>query len=310
MFSDKVLRKLESIRNLPTMPIIVSEVLSAVDSPKSSAASLAKIIEKDQALTARVLRIANSPFYGYSKKISTIDLAIVIMGFNTLKEIVLSIVIQRFFSKVNVDVFNLKDFWQYGLFCGSSARFLSRKLGYKLAGEAFVAGLMHDIGILIIAEYFTKQFQEIKSYMFSHKVSLIEAEKAILECTHTEIGAWIADKWNLPDKMVAALRNHHTNFTYFAKHQNAGLSDEDDFMNEIDQPLTAMVSLAEWFAQILGFKNWVKEPVMTEYYLSSEVFGEISINDIMDSESALFALKTELMEEFEKANIFNELQVI
>jgi HD-like signal output (HDOD) protein len=309
MLNKNILHKLESIRNLPTMPIIVSEVLAAVDNPKSSAASLAKLIEKDQALTARVLRIANSPFYGYTRKISTIDLAIVIMGFNTLKEIVLSIVIQRFFSKVKVTVFNLKDFWQYGLFCGSSARLLSRKLGYKLAGEAFVAGLMHDIGILIIAEYFTPKFKEIKDYMSTHQVSLIDAEQAVLECTHPEIGAWMADKWNLPEKMVLALRYHHTNFSYLAKNVVTEMPSDDNMISDIEQPLTAMVSLAEWFAQILGFKNWVDEPVVPEYYLSSEVFGEFSINDIMDSESALFALRTELLDEFSKANIFNDLQV-
>ncbi len=304
-----MLNKLESIRNLPTMPIIVSEVLAAIDNPKSSAASLSKLIEKDQALTARVLRIANSPFYGYTRKISTIDLAIVIMGFNTLKEIVLSIVIQRFFSKVKINVFNLKDFWQYGLFCGSSARLLSRKLGYKLAGEAFVAGLMHDIGILIIAEYFTPKFKEIKEYMATHQVSLIDAEQAILECTHPEIGAWMADKWNLPEKMVSALRYHHTNYTYLTKSVATDISSDDNIINDVEQPLTAMVSLAEWFAQILGFKNWVDEPVISEYYLSTEVFGEFSINDIMDSESALYALRTELLDEFSKANIFNDLQV-
>ncbi|MBX3042626.1 MAG: HDOD domain-containing protein [Candidatus Kapabacteria bacterium] len=307
MLNKSVLHKLESIRNLPTMPIIVSEVLSAVDNPKSSAASLAKIIEKDQALTARVLRIANSPFYGYTRKISTIDLAIVIMGFNTLKEIVLSIVIQRFFSKVNTNVFNLKDFWQYGLFSGSAARLLSRKLGYKLAGEAFVAGLMHDIGVLIIAEYFTTKFKEIKQYIATHKVNLLDAEQAVLGCTHSEIGAWIADKWNLPDKMVKAIQNHHINFSYFSKNAGAGM--DDDILSEIDQPLTAMVSLAEWFAQILGFKNWIDEPTTPEYYLSSEVFGDFSINDIMDSESAMFALRTELLDEFAKANIFNELNL-
>jgi len=310
MLNKHVLNKLESIRNLPTMPIIISEVLAAVDNPKSSAASLAKIIEKDQALTGRVLRIANSPFYGYTRKISTIDLAIVIMGFNTLKEIVLSLVIQRFFSKVKTSVFNIKDFWQYGLFCGSSARLLSRKLGYKLAGEAFVAGLMHDIGILIIAEYFTPRFVEIKKYIKAHNVTIIEAEDAILECTHPEIGAWIADKWNLPDKLVTSIRNHHINYSYFlVDSKKSGMADDDNIINEIDQPLTSIVSLSEWFAHLLGFTGWLENSKMPEFYLSTEVFGNLSISDIMDTDSAIYALKTELLDEFSKANIFNELQV-
>ncbi|MDX9790316.1 MAG: HDOD domain-containing protein, partial [Candidatus Kapabacteria bacterium] len=274
MFNKSIISKLESIRNLPTMPIIVSEVLNAVDNPKSSAASLAKIIEKDQSLTARVLRIANSPFYGYTRKISTIDLAIVIMGFNTLKEIVLSIVIQRFFSRVKTRVFNIKDFWQYGLFCGSASRLLSRKLGYKLAGEAFVAGLMHDIGILIIAEYFTPQFMEIKKYAAEHLVSHTEAELAVLDTTHAEIGAWIADKWNLPEKIADSIRNHHINYIHFS---DSTKDSGDTFLGEIEQPLTAMVSLSEWFAGILGYKIWVAEHDMQEFYLSNEVVGDFAI---------------------------------
>ncbi len=312
MFNKKVQNKLESIRNLPTIPIVVSELLSAIDNPKSSAASLAKIIEKDQALTIRVLRIANSPFYGYSRKISTIDLAIVILGFNTLKEIVLSLVVQRFFSKVNTKVFNIKEFWQYGLFCGSSSRYLSRKLGYKLAGEAFVAGLMHDIGILIIAEYFTPKYVEIKKYIKTHNVNLIDAEQAIMECTHSEIGAWLAEKWNLPEKLVASIRNHHINYSYFLKYfknDDSYIADDDNLMNEIDQPLTAIVSLSEWFAHLLGFTSWLNEAPYPEFYLSSEVFGDFTQNDMMDTESAIYVLKTELLEEYANANIFNELQV-
>ncbi|GAB1372959.1 hypothetical protein MASR1M45_30230 [Candidatus Kapaibacterium sp.] len=310
MLTNRVKTKLESIRDLPTIPIVISEVLAAIDNPKSSAASLAKIIEKDQALTARVLRIANSPFYGYTRQISTIDLAIVIMGFNTLKEIVLSIVIQRFFSKVNTKLFNIRDFWQYGLFCGSTARLLSRKLGYKIAGEAFVAGLMHDIGIIIIAEYFTPKFKEIIKFANENNVSLIDAEQAIMECTHAEIGAWIADKWNLPDKMVTAIRNHHINYAFFAKNNDFdAYSESDTLIRDIDQPLTAIVSLAEWFADLLGLSKWMGSLIKPDYYLSTEVFGELNSEDILDPESSLFALKAELMEEFEKANIFIELQV-
>jgi HD-like signal output (HDOD) protein len=306
MLDEKIRKKLESIRDLPTIPIVISEVLAAIDNPKMSAANLASIIERDQALTARVLRVANSPFYGFARRISTIDLAIVVMGFNTIKEIVLSLVIQRFFSKVKSKLFDINSFWHYGVFCGSTSRHLARKLGYKLAGEAFVSGLMHDIGVLIIAEYFSEAFKQIKFKVMNDYRSLIDAEMDLLNTNHCEIGGWIAEKWNLPPQIVQSIRNHHTHFSKFKQNPDNSV---DVNIDEVDQPLTSLVSMSEWFSELFGLKTWINEVKKSELYLSDEIFPELSSHDILDPESAVFALKQEILEEYQKASIFNEFKL-
>jgi HD-like signal output (HDOD) protein len=305
MLNEKAKLKLERIRELPTIPHIMSEVLNAIEDPDINAPRLAKIIEKDQALAAKILKAANSPLYGFVKKISTIDLAVVVMGLTTIKEIVLSLVVQKFFKKIDQKIFNVKRFWEYSLFCATTSRLMARKLGYKLAGEAFVAGLMHDIGILVLVEYFTGDYKKIFNTSYNAKISEIEAENKILGFTHSEIGYWLANKWNLPDKLSNAILNHHIHYTKF-KDQKELAKELVDF-KEIDQPLTAIVSLSEWFAFIMGKMEWLPVYEDFELYLSKEVFEDISEDDIFEPDSAFEILKKEIEDEYEKASIFNEL---
>ena len=122
MLDKKIQKKLESSSQVPTIPHVITQVLNAVEDENLSALALASIIEQDQSLTMRVLTVANSPIYGFSRRISTIDLAIVVMGLKTIKEIVLSLAIQRFFARVRKDLFDTRDFWQYSVFCGAASR--------------------------------------------------------------------------------------------------------------------------------------------------------------------------------------------
>lgn len=306
MLDAKIRRKLESLTELPTIPTIMSQVLSALDNPKLSAAQLASIIERDQALAAKVLKVANSPFYGFARRISTIDLAVVILGVNALKEIVMSLLVQKFFSRLRASLFDVKAFWHYSVFCGAAARLLARKLGYKLAGEAFVAGLTHDIGILILIEHFRTKFTEIRKLQSTLGLPLVIAEKKVLNCTHADIGAWIAERWNLPSKLCVAISNHHISYLEIQKNISEMTAHEVNF-NEIDQPLTAIVSMAEWFADQLGFKKWDMYIANTPYYLSKEVFEDLNEDDILSPDSAFEILKQEILEEFQKATILNEL---
>lgn len=302
MLDPKIRKKLESLTELPTIPTFMTQVLSALDNPNLSAPQLANLIERDQALTAKVLRVANSPFYGFARRISTIDLAVVILGVNALKEIVMSLIVQKFFSRLKVSLFDIKSFWNYSVFCGAAARLIARKMGYRLAGEAFVAGLTHDIGLLILIENFRKNFGEIRKLQYERKISLPEAEFAVLQCTHSDIGSWIAEKWNLPDKLCTAIHNHHIPFTNFVK----GASDEVNF-EEIGQPLTAIVSMAEWFAEKMEMKKWDDKYKSPSYYLSNEVFDEFSDDQSLHPDSAFELLKKEILEEYQKASIFGDV---
>ncbi len=309
ILDPKIQKKLDSIVELPTIPTVMSQVLAALDNPKLSANQLASLIERDQTLTAKVLKVANSPFYGFARKISTIDLAVVILGINVLKEIVLSLLIQKFFSRLSKSMFDVKSFWNYSLFCGAAAKLLARKLGYKLAGEAFVAGLMHDLGILIIIENFRKQFGEIRKLQKTKNVSITEAELHILGATHADIGLWLAEKWNLPPKLCLAIKNHHTNYKDLISSKDKKNISVDVEFQEIDQPLTAIVSLSEWFAQIMEYKQWDKNYTPPPYYLSEELFEDLSEEDFLDPNSAFELLKKEIIEEYQKAAIFGDISI-
>ena len=316
MLEPSIRRKLDSLRQLPTIPFVISEVLSAVDNVNMSAASLANLIERDQTLTARVLAVANSPFYGFTRRISTIDLAIVLMGLNAIKEIVLSLVLQRFFSVVSNDDFDVKSFWYYSVYCGASSRYLARKLRYRIAGEAFVAGLMHDIGILILIQNFSKQFLEIRRKQFLKRCSFVHAEKLVIKCTHADIGAWLAERWNLPEQLCNAIRNHHSLYVdqILADIKNLKLNKintdgdiEDKKFNESEQPLTILVAASEWLATEMGFKQWAKESSPSPLYLPNSTIVEIQRHDVLKPESAFEVIKQEILEEYNKAAILNEL---
>ncbi len=303
MFEPRIVNKLKSILNIATMPSVASQVLDAVDNPNFSAAKIAILLEQDQSLVAKLLRVANSPFYGFSRKISTVELAVVVLGTNAIKEILIGLSIKRMFRKVQSLGFNIEAFWTYSLYCASASRVIARKIGYRLAGEAFVAGLMHDIGILIIAQYFGGDYAKIRELMALKKISLVEAEKLVLNTTHCEIGAWLGKKWNLPDRLLMSILNHHTHYTKFEQTDSTEEADKT-----LDQPLTTIVSVAEWFARKNDYYKWNPEKYPSSLYISDELFeSEQDEDDIYDKESSIALLQNEINDEFTKAGIFAEI---
>ncbi len=208
--SSKIKKITESIISLPTLPTVVTKMIQLVDNPKTSASSLARLIYTDQALTARILKLANSAYYGFPREISTVNMAIVVLGFNTVKEMGLSLSVFEFFKDGTGDsVFDISRFWEHSLGCGSASRMLARRLNYHLTGEAFVAGLLHDIGKIILRQYLPKEFLVVIDRVNQQKADLDLVEMEIVGATHAQIGAWLAEKWNLPRIIVDAIAYHH-----------------------------------------------------------------------------------------------------
>lgn len=200
---------LSNIYNLPAMPKVMLEVYSLLEKPNLSAIELSKVIGQDQALVSKILTIANSPLYGLPRKVSTIDFAILIIGFNDIKNIVTALsLIDTFKNKTDSNL-NQMDFWIHSIVAGSSAKRIAEDLGYKIAGEAFVTGLLHDLGIPVIHKYFHSSFVEIREKAAASEKSFMQIEKEVLGMTHEEIGRFLIKKWNLPIGLVDALGNHH-----------------------------------------------------------------------------------------------------
>ncbi len=299
MLNPNIERVLESIKDIPSIPTVASAVLKAMEDPLMGAKDIAKIVDKDQSLALRILRMANSPIYGFERRVSTIDLAVVILGMDNLREIIMSYIVQGFFSKVRSNVFNIINFWEYSLLSASAARIIARRLKYKLAGEAFISGLMHDIGLIIIAEYFTKQYEQIKHEMETGQYTLVQLEKKYLGATHAEIGYWLTQKWNLPLNMCNAVLNHHRHYS---------LIDEEDDISEytasvnfgaIKQPLTAILSISEWITWKMGKAEHFVGKKAPEYYLAEELFENLSEHDFLDPASHFGLIINEIQEEYE-----------
>ena len=209
MEKELLKKKIQSIIQLPALPAIAIEIINMVEDPRTSASMLGRVISKDQVLTAKVLKIANSPFYGFSRKIATIDFAIIVLGFDTLKEVVMSVSLISSLSKKLTREFNSRQFWDHSIACGVIARALARNHGYRVIGEVFIAGLLHDIGILIINQYLFNEYKEIVKLIKQEKISLEDAEMRVLGVTHGEIGSWLAEKWNFPGQLVDTIAYHH-----------------------------------------------------------------------------------------------------
>ncbi len=206
---DYIRDKVKTIINLPALPSLAMEVVEMVDNPKTSASQLGKVISTDQALTAKVLKIANSPFYGFPKKISTIDFAIIVLGFDALKEIVISISLVSSLQKKSDNYFDSKAFWDHSISTGVIARKLARDLGYRISGEVFVGGLLHDMGVSVMHRYFNNEFKRIVDIARESELTFTEAEESVMGVTHAEIGSWLAERWNLPDHLAEAVLVHH-----------------------------------------------------------------------------------------------------
>ncbi len=217
----------ELIRNLanrvaalPALPVIASRLLEAVDDPHTSASEMAELISSDPALATRLLKLANSAFYGFPRRIGTVNLAVVVLGFETVRDLCLSVIIADcFFSAEDEIPLNMEAFWKHSLSVAIASRLIYKMSGANHAGEAFIAGLVHDLGKLFLARYFPDDFNLALKRIENDDLPPLEAEREIFSTTHPIAGAWLLEEWNLPVWLVEATRNHHS-FTEDTERKN------------------------------------------------------------------------------------------
>ena len=206
-------RIIENIRQLPALPLIVNRLIKVVNSPDTSAEDAAELIEKDPALTTKVLRLANSAFYGMPRSISSVSSAVVILGFNTLRSLVLSAsVINMFPSNGATIAFDRLRFWKHSIVSAMVARTIAQHImGVTIMDpqSAFCAGIMHDIGKLIFELFTPQEYAAVCRQSQEKGMSIVEAEAAVMGITHAQIGTILADKWALPLELEAAIVYHH-----------------------------------------------------------------------------------------------------
>lgn len=199
---------LADIRQLPSLPAVVGELIRTLDNESAGIDQLAEGIARDQSLAARALRVANSSFYGIQHKVSSIHDAIVILGFRAVGSLVMAASVTGYFTPPQGVPFDLGHFWRHGLGTALCARALARHAG--LDTEAgFSAGLLHDIGVLMLLTTRPEHYARVLAHRKEHDCHVPEAERAILGFDHAQAGAALASRWRFPADIVRAVALHH-----------------------------------------------------------------------------------------------------
>lgn len=194
--------------SLPEVALRVNEI---ANDPKSTSEDMAAALTQDPALAIRVLKIANSPYYGLSSEIETISRAVSVLGTNKIRDLVLSSSVRKTFDGIPNDLISMHDFWHHSLYCGILAKILAQK-SKKTHGESiFVAGLLHDIGQLLMFNQRPKQSHEIILLLMEGTEALetYEAERHVLGFDHMQVGAALIERWRLPPILKECIEFHH-----------------------------------------------------------------------------------------------------
>ena len=207
--TDKLKYMVKNLVKLPTLPSVVSAISSLMANPNVSVADINKVISKDAALSAKVLKLVNSPFYGFPRKVTTISHAIIVLGFNTVRDLVLSVSVFDTF-KGESKTLDKDAFWKHSIGVGVATRILAKRAGYTKLEEVFLAGLLHDIGKIVLDQFANQLYIKILAMCKEKNLLLYDVERAALGVTHSEVGKWLADSWNLPFDLSEAIEFHHS----------------------------------------------------------------------------------------------------
>jgi putative nucleotidyltransferase with HDIG domain len=189
-------------RSLPTLPGIISKLNSLSNNDKSSAEQMAQLVASDQVLSARVLRLVNSPSYGFYR-VSTISNAMILLGVNVVKSLALSSSIFEIMEK------NVVGLWEHSLGTGVAANVIARRLKLAECEEISTAALLHDIGKVIIKIKFADDYDQLLALIEKKGISIRDGEMELLATDHAEVGAWLAKSWHLPEKLTEPVACHH-----------------------------------------------------------------------------------------------------
>jgi len=221
----------DQAKDLPVMPRIAAQVMKKAEDPDSDLKSMAELISRDASLVVRVLKIANSSFYSMPRKIESIHQAIVLMGYTTLRSVVVAASIKDVFSRYGLSE---RLLWEHAIAAACAASTLATRIGGMALDEVFVGGLVHDVGKLVMHSEAESQYQEVMRAVYAEEKPSIEAERDVFGFDHAEVGMLTLSRWGLSERLAAAIGGHH----------------ELDLTGEAEgaRPLAALLSVADRIA--------------------------------------------------------------
>jgi len=200
----------EEAAGLVSMPQVALQVTRLVEDPASSAEDIARAISHEPALAARILRLANSPLYGMRSEVDTVSRAVTVLGTLQVRDLVLASVAAHGFDGIPNELVTMEDFWRHSLYTGLASRRLARQMLAGREESSFIAGLLHDIGKLVLYHRCPEQaVQAFLAVLNGEQARLDAAERDLLGFDHAELGGALLAHWGLPEQLVAAARYHH-----------------------------------------------------------------------------------------------------
>ncbi|MGE4506479.1 MAG: HDOD domain-containing protein [Desulfovibrionaceae bacterium] len=194
---------------LASLPDIHQRIATALDDPACTAGMLAGIISKDPGLSARILRMVNSPAQGLARKVDTLTRAVVVLGVREVSQLALGMSVFGLFGNLRSDFFPIRDFWRHSLACGVFARLLAARMGRKDVERFFVAGMLHDVGRLVMLRLAPEHLAEAVRQAGERRIALVEAERDVFGYTHCDVAARLLERWLLPESLTELVSRHH-----------------------------------------------------------------------------------------------------
>ena len=198
------------VSHITTLPEVTVKIIEVVEDPESTAKDLHQIIANDPALCARVLKVVNSAFYGLPGQIGSINRAIVLLGLNAVKNIAIAASLAKLFrgGRLSPD-FCAHDLWSHSLGVAATSKLIAEELEMKLLDEAFLAGLIHDIGLMVQMQTMRPKLLEVFDYIKEHHVDFLTAEKKVIGADHQQFGKGLCERWKFPRSLAFATGYHH-----------------------------------------------------------------------------------------------------
>ena len=203
MDKAEIKKRLNDIQSLPTLPPIVSKLNEMVADEEITAVKLGKVIEKDQVLTSKLLKMVNSSFFGFPQRISTVSNAIVLLGFNVIKTLIVTSSIFEVMQASDVGLF------EHSLGCATACGIIAKRRQIKNPEEVSTAGLIHDLGKIVLRSELPEEYEAIVAEAREKGRYMREVEKERIGIGHGEIGGMLARQWNLPERLVFPIEYHH-----------------------------------------------------------------------------------------------------
>lgn len=206
----RIAETVKKVTTIATLPEVTNQIIRTVEDPKSTASQLHKIVSHDPALVTRILKVVNSAFYGLPGQIGSIERAIVLLGLNAVKNLAVAASLGQLFRGAKLcDGFTPKDLWTHCIAVGVAARDLARQLKLPMADEAFLAGMIHDMGILVALQVYPEEVRRVCEAARTEGKPFCELEREVLGIDHQQLGMALAEQWKFPRSCQLVAGHHH-----------------------------------------------------------------------------------------------------